>query len=184
MRSSQPHWRATVVAGCITLAAFLGEIKDLRAASAARVPDPTVFREFATQLEAPPTTAIFAHNLIAWTILWSGGALAGILAVPQLIRIGHEVALGIAASKAVGASDLQSMSSLAPHGIFELAAFMLAAGSGFGTLVGVWRFAERKEGAQETLRKSAGLTAWSIGLLLLAALIECHLTPQILRLLA
>lgn len=126
---------------------------------------------------------IFINNLEASVMLFLGGAVFGILTLFILSTNGFLIG-AVAELYRSENGAVYVIAALAPHGIFEIAAFILA--SALGLLLGeaVWR---EIHGIGDAAARASELgrvfICRVVPLLAVAAIIEAFITPEILILL-
>ena len=129
--------------------------------------------------------ALFLHNLRAmmFTLLYG---LIPFIYLPALLLGINALSLGLIGAHCVnnGMSLLVYLAGILPHGIFELSAVVLALSAGFYLCANVTRRIRTKE--KGVIRTSFVLTTQLLflhiaPLLLIAAFVEAHITPAILR---
>ena len=129
--------------------------------------------------------ALFLHNFRAMmsTILYG---LIPFIYLPALLLGINAMALGFVGAYCAnnGLSVLIYLAGVLPHGIFELTAIVLALSAGFFLCANVTRRIRTRE--KGIVRASFALTAQLLflhiaPLLLIAAFVEAHVTPAILR---
>ncbi|RMG45123.1 MAG: stage II sporulation protein M [Acidobacteria bacterium] len=123
---------------------------------------------------------IFMNNSRVFLMLTLGILTCGILSVIQSFLIGGSVGLAVRLSIDAGAPSSLAMAALLPHGIFELAAFMLVAALGLYFPYRIYRYTQgwTVDWVQEI--KSYGLVSLGAYVVLcLAAVIEAFVTPAV-----
>jgi stage II sporulation protein M len=128
---------------------------------------------------------IFLHNFLAmmYTVLYG---LIPFLYLPALLLGVNALGLGFVGAYCVngGMSIFVYLTGILPHGIFELSAVVLALSAGFYLCARVTHRIRSKE--KGVIRNAFALCAQLLflhvgPLLLIAAFIEAHVTPAILR---
>lgn len=129
---------------------------------------------------------LFRNNWTVSLYMMVGGLVLGIVPVFGVLANGALVGYVVRqlAFTAHANPLVIVLAGIVPHGIFEIPAYCLA--SGFGMRLGwlVWRTIARRTDADQWRQAlySAGPTLlWVTGLLFVAAFIESHITPQLLR---
>jgi stage II sporulation protein M len=126
---------------------------------------------------------IFLNNLEACILLFIGGAVFGVLTLIILSMNGFLIG-AIAELFRSENGALYVIAALLPHGIFEIAAFILA--STLGLLLGEAIWHEMHGSGDAALRASELgriFICYVVPLLAVAAIVEAFITPQILILL-
>jgi len=135
---------------------------------------PTKFYSFDTALY------IFGRNMLVALI---SIALGIAVFVPGLIVFANGFVVGLIAFfvTSLMQSPIVSIAAIAPHGIIEIPAILLA--TGFGTKIGVefWRYIVRrsKDELLRTLRKAPMIIAIVALMLFAASIVETFVTPYI-----
>lgn len=124
---------------------------------------------------------IFTNNLYASGIMVVGGGTFGFLTAFSLVSngliIGSGAAVAVADHGVVGLGAV-----ILPHGFFELPAILFVGAAGFRVAQGMTLFVTDRasRSAYNKLLVDVGLlVTTSVVLLVVAALIEVHVTPQI-----
>gem|GEM_PF-1699263 len=99
-----------------------------------------------------------------WVMMLFNGLVVGIVA-------GFFVKIGVPASKIV--------LGLVPHGLVEIPAFVLAGTAGILWYRSIREAEEPAGGFKEGMKKALKLYAVTVGMLLVAALIEAYVTPKV-----
>jgi len=127
---------------------------------------------------------IFLNNLQACTFMFLGGASFGLLTVVIIMTNGVVIGSVVELVREQQGA-LYIFAALIPHGIFEIAAFIMSGSLGFLLARELWR--------EWNGQGDAGFTARNLGmtfllvvmpLVAIAAFTEVFITPEIIRLLA
>lgn len=123
---------------------------------------------------------IFSNNTRVAIIAALGGFLFGIVPVGILFFNGFVVGIVMEYMYIKGTSLLKLILSIVPHGIVEIPAFAVA---GVGGIEWYLEIVRGEGTVGERFRRGFGISlkmlAISIGMLLVAALIEAYITPRI-----
>ncbi|MCY0874875.1 MAG: stage II sporulation protein M [Firmicutes bacterium] len=189
-RSSQGAITFWIAAGLFLVGAILGAAL---AGSLGHVLTPLVqsVRKEAVSMKSQSAWAtewmLFANNWTVSLYMLVGGLFFGLLPILGVVMNGALVGY-VVRQLAVSAHAnpvVIVLAGIVPHGIFEIPAYCLA--SGFGMRLGwlVWRtITKRADRAtwKRTVYAAVPTLLWVTGLLFVAAFIESHITPVLLRL--
>ncbi|WOF15856.1 stage II sporulation protein M [Methanoplanus sp. FWC-SCC4] len=125
---------------------------------------------------------LFVNNLEASLLLFIGGATFGLLTMFVLITNG--IIIGFVVSYVSDEKGILSiMASIIPHGIFEIPAFIIAAGLGFLLTEALWmEFKGVGDTALSAKKYAKKFVLYVCPLLAVAAVIEAFITPKIIDL--
>ncbi len=127
---------------------------------------------------------VFLNNLQACLLLFLGGASLGVLTAFVLATNGLVIGAIIEVVREQKGL-IFVLAAIAPHGIFELPAFVIAGALGFLLARGLWRDLHGREDAGVTaLRLGRHFLTIVVPLIAVAAIIEAFITPEIIHLLA
>lgn len=125
---------------------------------------------------------LFVNNLEACLLMFLGGASLGVLTV-FIIGTNGFVIGSILEMVRQEHSILYVVAAIAPHGIFEIPAFVLSGALGLSLAAALWR---EWAGSEDAAARAAGLgrifLLAVLPLVAVAACTEAFITPEILRL--
>ncbi|UUX92810.1 stage II sporulation protein M [Methanoplanus endosymbiosus] len=141
-----------------------------------------VFLPILTDNSALLAINLFINNTEASVLLFIGGATFGI--VTMFILMTNGIIVGFVLQFTMIEKGLPVvLAGIIPHGIFEIPAFITAAGLGFILSESIWReFRGRGDAAAEAGRLGKIFVMTVIPLLIAAAITEAFITPQIINL--
>lgn len=125
---------------------------------------------------------LFLNNLQACTFMFLGGASFGVLTA--FIIITNGVVIGSVVELVRGQQGaLYIFAALIPHGIFEIAAFIISGSLGFLLARELWReWNGRGDAAGAALGMAKTFLLVVMPLVAIAAFTEAFITPEIIRL--
>ena len=124
------------------------------------------------------SAAIFVNNLVKSFVAMIGGVLFGIVPVFYLWSNGQVLGLVAELAAQDGLSPTLIITSLAPHGVFELGAFFLANALGLQLARKTFRRLRYKEPLKVHVTHAVKVFVNVVApLLLIAALVEAYVTP-------
>lgn len=131
--------------------------------------------------------ALFSNNFRASILMMVGGLLLGV--IPALYVFANGALVGFVLLVVTSATHANPMlvflAGIVPHGIFEIPAYLLATAFGFRVTQVLFRsIAGRGNKAMwgQLVLDAVSLLLWVLVLLLVAAYMESHVTPLVLRL--
>lgn len=134
-------------------------------------------RIFITEGGLTGTVTLFWHNVRAVIGMAALGLAFGIF--PLLGILANGALLGVVMAMALKSGDLAVFFvGILPHGIFEIPALIIAAGTGL--YLGWGRFGTGWQGLSDAVRKSVDPIILASALLVLAAFVEVNITPLLL----
>jgi len=124
-------------------------------------------------------TMIFTHNVIAAFLVLVSGLFFGL--GPWLMVAFNGLVVGIVVGFLVrsGAPVEKIVLGIVPHGVFEIPAFILAGTAGIVWYESIKNSEEPAKGFKEGMKKALKLYALTVGMLLIAALVEAYVTPKV-----
>jgi len=141
-----------------------------------------VFLPILTDNSALLALNLFINNTEASLLLFIGGAAFGI--VTMFILMTNGIIVGFVLQFTMIEKGLPVvLAGIIPHGIFEIPAFIIAAGLGFILSESMWKeFRNNGDAACEARRLGRIFVMTVIPLLVAAAFTEAFITPQIINL--
>jgi uncharacterized membrane protein SpoIIM required for sporulation len=168
-----------MIAGAVilTLATIAGAWVGL---SGSPVPEEVTRARLLERVDAVPSAIFFIrHNLLVSLFVLCGCVTFGLTAIVGLITTGVTMGSAIAAGLNNGLPITAVLTSLAPHGVFEIPALVIAGGVG---LIGLRSFVavyHDRPAIQIDRRVLATTTLLVVVLIVIAGLVEAHVTPDL-----